>query len=117
MRCLPLIYHPSYSCAWPASHRFPMWKFRDLHTHLSAIGLVTAEAVHTPIDSPPHEWFEAVHEPAYYRAFLNGELGEKAERRIGFGAEMRSEGLKLRTRLECSDVCFCGLVKLYVKRR
>ena len=33
---------------------------------------------------------------------MDGTLGEQAERRIGFGAEMRTDGLKLRTRLECS---------------
>ena len=58
--------------------------------------------MHTPIEDPPHEWFEAVHERSYYRAFLSGELGEQAERRIGFGSEMRQSALKQRTRLECA---------------
>lgn len=79
-----------------------MWKFRDLHAHLRSIGLATDATVHTPIEQPPHSWFEAIHEPSYYRAFMDGTLGEQAERRIGFGAEMRTDGLKLRTRLECS---------------
>ena len=30
MRAPPLVYHPRYSCPWPAAHRFPMWKFADL---------------------------------------------------------------------------------------
>jgi hypothetical protein len=32
----PCVYHPDYSCAWPEKHRFPMWKFRDLHAVLTA---------------------------------------------------------------------------------
>ena len=102
MRPLPLVYHPAYSCPWPAQHRFPMWKFADLHAHLSSIGLANQRSLHTPSEHPPHEWFEAVHEPSYYRDFLNGALGEKAERRIGFGAQMRSPELITRTLLEVS---------------
>ena len=99
---LPLVYHPHYSCPWPSTHRFPMWKFADLHTHLRGIGLATDENVHAPVDEPPHEWFEAVHEQSYYRSFLAGELGETAERRIGFKLETRKPSLIRRTRLECA---------------
>ena len=76
---LPLVYHPAYSCAWPSNHRFPMWKFADLHAHLSSIGLATPENTHRPREDPPHEWFTAVHDPDYYHAFLDGALGEHRE--------------------------------------
>jgi hypothetical protein len=43
-----------------------------------------------------------VHDPQYYRSFLAGTLGERAERRIGFGAEMRKPALIQRTLCEVS---------------
>jgi len=102
MRLVPLVYHPAYSCAWPRSHRFPMWKFADLYEHLSRMGVATADNVHRPLDNPPHEWFEAVHDRGYYRAFLDGQLGAEQERRIGFRKEARKQPLIQRTRLEVS---------------
>ena len=98
----PFVYHPSYSCPWPAAHRFPMWKFSDLHSHLCELGLVTPQNIHRPRDDPPHEWFTAVHDAEYYNAFLTGGLDAAAARRIGFGDEMGKEELILRTRLEVS---------------
>lgn len=79
-----------------------MWKFADLHRHLTGLGLATAANMHVPREDPPHEWFEAVHDSEYYRAFLNGALDPAAARRIGFGDEIKKEGLIKRTRLECS---------------
>ena len=102
MRPLPLVYHPSYSCPWPANHRFPMWKFSDLYSHLRGLGIATDKNIHAPNPSPPHEWFEAVHDSNYYHSFLAGNLGEAAERRIGFGLDTRKDSLILRTRLEVS---------------
>ena len=61
-----------------------MWKFSDLHRVLRKVGLANSETIHRPLDDPPHDWFEAVHDPAYYRSFLAGQLGEKQERQIGF---------------------------------
>ena len=59
-----------------------MWKFADLHAHLTRLGIATPRSIHRPRDDPPHEWFEDVHDAPYYRAFLAGALGEKAERRM-----------------------------------
>lgn len=100
---LPLVYHPHYSAAgWPPKHRFPMWKFTDLYRFLSGIGLATGSNVHRPIEEPPSEWFERVHDSAYYRSFMAGDLGVAAERRIGFGDETRRRPLIRRTVLECA---------------
>ena len=79
-----------------------MRKFADLYAHLSSIGLATPANVHRPTDEPPHSWFEAVHDGAYYHAFLTGELGAEQERRIGFKEEARRAPLISRTVLECS---------------
>ena len=99
---LPLVYHPSYSCAWPAAHRFPMWKFADLFAHLTNIGIASEANVHRPAETLPHDAVEAVHCPDYYQSFIGGTLGEKAERRIGFGLETRKPELIRRTLLEAS---------------
>lgn len=48
---------------------------------LGADGPVAMEAAFRPMERPPHEWFEAVHDPEYYRGFLEGTLDEKAKRR------------------------------------
>ena len=79
-----------------------MWKFADLFAELSRLGVATSQNVYRPVDSPPHEWFEQVHEPTYYRAFLAGKLGSEQERRIGFREEARRAPLITRTLLECS---------------
>jgi len=100
---LPLVYHPGYSCAWPSTHRFPMWKFSDLHAYLQTQpSVLEASTWHTPDETPPHDWFEAVHEPEYYRSFLLGSLSAAETRRIGFNEEARRPELIRRTLLECS---------------
>lgn len=85
----PLVYHERYSAEpWPPKHSFPMSKFNDLAELLAkadgplgADGPVAMQGAFRPMDRPPHEWFEAVHDPKYYRAFLGGTLDEKATRR------------------------------------
>ena len=79
-----------------------MWKFADLYDQLTKMGIAAADNVHAPLEDPPHEWFEAVHDATYYRAFLEGSLGTVQERRIGFREETRQAPLIARTRLECS---------------
>ena len=85
----PLVYHERYSAhPWPEKHSFPMSKFADLaellaseQGPLGASGPIAMDGAFRPVDRPPHEWFEAVHDPEYYRAFLAGTLNEKAMRR------------------------------------
>ena len=85
----PLVYHRRYSAdPWPAKHSFPMSKFADLadllgdkEGPLGAQGAVAMKGAFRPMDRPPHEWFETVHDPDYYRGFLAGTLDEKAMRR------------------------------------
>ena len=100
---LPLVYHPHYSCSWPSNHRFPMWKFAELHAYLQTQpSVVDASAWHTPREDPPHEWFEAVHEHEYYHSFRAGTLSTAEARRIGFGDQTQRPELIQRTILECS---------------
>lgn len=108
---LPLVYHPAYSCPWPAAHRFPMGKFSDLYAHLRMSGIATAENMHTPAE-PPAAWFTAVHKASYYDRFIGGALGAAQERRIGFGDEMRTQSLIDRTRLECAGTVLTAQLAL-----
>jgi acetoin utilization deacetylase AcuC-like enzyme len=79
---LPLIYHPNYVVPLPNQHRFPMPKFRMLYELLLADGVAIAEQFHTPAP-PPLDWVELVHTPDYARAYYQGTLDAKAQRRIG----------------------------------
>ena len=79
---LPLIYHPSYVTPLPLGHRFPMSKFSQLHDTLLADGVAQPHQFHAP-ELPPLAWIERVHTPDYVRAYRDGTLDAKAQRRIG----------------------------------
>ncbi|CAM9494848.1 unnamed protein product [Ectocarpus fasciculatus] len=113
----PLVYHERYSAdPWPPKHSFPMSKFSDLaelladtNGPLGADGPVGMKGAFRPMDRPPHEWFEAVHDPPYYRAFVGGTLDEKAIRRIGLPY---TEPLVDRTLLEVSGTVLAARLAL-----
>ncbi|MBV8885665.1 MAG: histone deacetylase [Chroococcidiopsidaceae cyanobacterium CP_BM_RX_35] len=79
---LPLVYHPDYVVPLPEGHRFPMPKFRQLYELLLADGVAEPKQFHTP-QRPPQEWIELVHTSNYVRAYCDGTLDPKAQRRIG----------------------------------
>ncbi|MCL1473447.1 histone deacetylase [Argonema antarcticum] len=79
---LPLVYHPDYIAPLPEGHRFPMRKFRQLYELLLASSVAVPEQFHTP-KRPPPEWIELVHSYDYVRAYCEGTLDAKAQRRIG----------------------------------
>ncbi len=79
---LPMIYHPDYVTPLPEGHRFPMPKFGKLYERLLCDRIATPEQFHTPQIAPP-EWLELVHTPDYVRAYCQGTLDSKAQRRIG----------------------------------
>ncbi|MEA5515334.1 histone deacetylase [Nodularia sp. UHCC 0506] len=79
---LPIIYHPDYIAPLPVGHRFPMSKFRQLYELLLAEGVAQTEQFHTP-KRPPLELIELVHTPEYVKAYCEGSLESKAQRRIG----------------------------------
>eukprot|EP00904_Undaria_pinnatifida_P009325 jgi/Undpi1/5522/HiC_scaffold_2.g00800.m1 len=93
-----------------------MSKFADLadllgdkEGPLGAQGAVAMKGAFRPMDRPPHEWFETVHDPDYYRGFLAGTLDEKAMRRIGLPY---SESLVDRTLLEVSGTVLAARLAL-----
>jgi acetoin utilization deacetylase AcuC-like enzyme len=79
---LPIIYHPDYVVPLPEGHRFPMPKFSKLYEMLLSDRVAHPEQIHTP-ERPPPEWIELVHTPEYVRAYCEGTLDAKAQRRIG----------------------------------
>jgi len=79
---LPLVYHEDYSPPFPAGHRFPMEKFRLLHEHLSASGVLGADNWHRP-ELCPDELLALAHAPDYIRAFQAGELAPPLQRQLG----------------------------------
>jgi acetoin utilization deacetylase AcuC-like enzyme len=79
---LPIVYHPDYVAPLPEGHRFPMPKFGKLYERLLCDRVATPEQFHIPAP-PTEEWLELVHTPDYIRAYCEGTLDPKAQRRIG----------------------------------
>ncbi|WP_066425623.1 histone deacetylase [Anabaena sp. 4-3] len=79
---LPIIYHPDYVAPLPEGHRFPMAKFRKLYELLLADGVAHPEQFYTPM-RPDSELIELIHTPDYVKAYCEGTLDFKAQRRIG----------------------------------
>ena len=59
-----------------------MPKFSKLYEMLLSDRVAHPEQIHTP-ERPPPEWIEFVHTPEYVRAYCEGTLDAKAQRRIG----------------------------------
>lgn len=79
---LPLVYHDDYSPPFPASHRFPMEKFRLLRDHLVDSGLTSDAHLLRP-EPCPADVLALAHDPAYIERFLSGELSREEQRRLG----------------------------------
>ncbi len=79
---LSVVYHPDYVVSLPAEHRFPMPKFKLLRDLLLAEDIITPEQIYLP-ELPPRELIELVHTPEYVKAYCEGTLDTKLQRRIG----------------------------------
>lgn len=79
---LPIVYHPDYVTPLPPEHRFPMSKFGKIYETLLDEGIATLNQIQQP-DLIPLAWIEQVHSPAYVKAYGEGSLDPKAQRRIG----------------------------------
>lgn len=92
---LPLVYHPNYSCAFPARHRFVMSKFRRLYDFAVEAGLVAADGSNILQPSPLRpEDLVICHDPHYLNALATNTVERAAWRRVGLPW---SEGLIART--------------------
>ena len=88
------VHHPGYTIDLPASHPFPMAKFRVLRDQLGTWG--DAITWHRPSRATRAQ-LERVHTPAYLDALIDGHLDRAAQRRSGFPW---SQALVERVRLE-----------------
>lgn len=82
MTRFPVVYHPAYVTPLPDGHRFPMPKFQLLRDLLVRDRIITEAQIYQP-GAPPTEWLELVHTASYVRAYCEGTLDTKAQRRIG----------------------------------
>lgn len=77
-----VVYHPDYVAPLPNVHRFPMPKFEILRDLLLRDKVVEPEQIFEP-ELPDLKLIQLVHTPEYVRAYREGTLGHKAQRRIG----------------------------------
>jgi len=80
---LPIVSHPDYDADFPASHRFPMRKYRALADRLSALGLLSARSRVTA-EPAAQAALRRAHDSAYVDQVLECRVPEKIEREIGF---------------------------------
>lgn len=82
---LPIVFHEAYVASdVPATHRFPMGKFRAVAERLIADGLVAGEeAFHRPVPAG-ERWLELAHDAAYVEQVVGARVEPSLERRIGF---------------------------------
>ena len=77
-----VVYHPDYVAPLPNAHRFPMPKFKILRDLLLKDDVIELEQIYQP-ELPSLELIELVHTSKYVRAYCEGKLEPKAQRRIG----------------------------------
>lgn len=82
---LPVVFHDAYVAAdVPATHRFPMGKFRAVADRLIADGVVAGEdGFYRPAPAPARG-LELAHDAAYVAQVLDARVEPALERRIGF---------------------------------
>ncbi|CAE7727060.1 unnamed protein product, partial [Symbiodinium sp. CCMP2456] len=102
----------AYSPEWPVTHRFPMWKFKDLAELLVEEGLVESFSDFVTPQDPPDEWFTLAHEEEYYRGFVENSLDPVRWRRIGFTQRPDHRALVRRTRLEVAGTLLTARLAL-----
>jgi len=96
IHALQVVHHPGYTIPLPASHPFPMAKFRALRERLDRVDFAPRLTFHVPESITP-EHLERVHSPEYVEAFLGGRISQRDQKRTGF---RWSEALRERTLLE-----------------
>lgn len=77
-----VVYHPDYVAPLPVAHRFPMPKFAILRDLLLRDGVIEPEQIFEP-ELAELTLIQLVHTPEYVRAYREGTLEHKAQRRIG----------------------------------
>jgi acetoin utilization deacetylase AcuC-like enzyme len=105
---LPIVHHPAYCADLPASHRFPMNKFRVVADLIRKEGLLGNAPFYRPRPAP-FEWVALAHDPVYVDQVFNARVPEKVAREIGF--PMR-EDIALRARCATGGTVLTGYLAL-----
>lgn len=104
----PLVTHPAYSFAFPASHRFPMDKFILLHDYLVPQGIAKTANTFRPGKAKP-ALLELAHCPEYVERFIAGTQTQAQLRRMGLPW---SESLVNRTLISPNGTLLTALLAL-----
>ncbi|MEQ8297649.1 MAG: histone deacetylase [Nitratireductor sp.] len=112
---LSIVHHPEYDAAFPAHHRFPMGKYRNLMEALRRRGLAPAASVHVP-EPIGAEILAKAHDPAYVEQVLSCTVPAAIEREIGFPvgakvsrrAHLAASGTLLAARLALTEGIACN---------
>lgn len=110
---VPVVYHEAYSGpVLPEGHRFPMGVFKRIHDMLLEDGVIIQSQIHRPSQPPDIETLRLVHDKAYLQSFLDGNLGEKEKKRIGFGSVTSTKPLITRTLFEVAGTLLTARLAL-----
>ncbi|XP_067102587.1 uncharacterized protein SYNPCC7002_A1628 [Osmerus mordax] len=107
-RGLPIVHHRKYVCDLPPNHRFPMGKFPKVLDFLLKDQVITDKQVCVP-KIASQEQLRFVHTEEYLNNFINGNVGEKEQRRTGFAW---SEGIVRRCRYETGGTVLAAEIAL-----
>lgn len=112
---LHIVHHPDYDANFPATHRFPMGKYRLLMEELRSRALIEEHALHVPVEACP-ALLQRAHDAVYVDQVLSCAVPEKIEREIGFAvndrvsrrAQLASAGTVLAARLALDHGIACN---------
>jgi len=105
---IPLIYSPFYSYHFPANHRFPMDKFKQLYCCLKESGILTEHNVFRP-GRVKDEILELAHNKDYIQRFIHNHLSQKELRKMGLPW---SEALVKRSIISPNGTLMAGAIAL-----
>ena len=107
---LPVAYHPAYvASGMPATHRFPMGKFRAVAERLVADGVVAGWNDFLRPEPASPGLLALAHDPAYVARVLNAAVPPAEARRIGFPM---TESVAMRARCAVAGTLLCARAAL-----
>jgi acetoin utilization deacetylase AcuC-like enzyme len=112
---LPIVHHPDYDAGFPADHRFPMGKYRELMRALAMRGLAGNGSLHVPepLDAAT---LALAHDRDYVDQVISCSVPPRVEREIGFAvgervsrrAQLATAGTLLAARLALEHGIACN---------
>jgi acetoin utilization deacetylase AcuC-like enzyme len=105
---IPLVYSPFYSYHFPANHRFPMDKFRQLYIYLKDLGILTQKNIFRP-GRVKTDVLQLAHDQIYIQRFINNQLSTQETRKMGLPW---SEALVKRSMISPNGTLMTGAIAL-----